>query len=361
MLKWVLRGISTSVVICASVALAYVAPPLHTAAPMQTAPSNTTRALGSVALLGHGHPGDKVKQIQLRKADFSAYVASDPSQPWAPPAWFGADEALQTLSQMDQAWQGGSGPSLQSRSAFVFDIDAGQVLFEKNADNIRPVASLTKLVSALSLASTEPNLDKEFCVSAEQYPTRSGATSRLSTGDCVTGWDTLGAALVASDNRGAYGMARASGMDLDTFIARMNDVSGDLGMYHSSWSDPSGLEDENLSTARDMAKATYAVSIHPVLSRVASAPFWDLHRSNHDAARRLFSTDHLVGREDIVIEAAKTGYTDTARYCFTTTLTTRSGRHLVITLLGGEGKMTRWADIGRVLSWVAAQEEAGAR
>ena len=352
MLKWVLRGISTSAVICASVALAYMAPPQSTSVPALPAPVQTTRALGSVALLGHGRPAIKLQSALLRQMDSSNYIASDPTLPWAPPAWFGADEALQTLSQMDQSWEGGKGPAVHSRSVFVFDIDAGKVLFEKNADNVRPVASLTKLVSALSLASAEPDLDQAFCVSAEQYPTRSGATSRLSTGDCVTGWDTLGAALVASDNRGAYGLARASGMDLDTFIDRMNNVSADLGMYHSSWSEPSGLEDENLSTARDMAKATFAVSIHPVLSQVASAPFWDLHRSNREATRRLYSTDRLAGREDILIESAKTGYTDTARYCFTTTLITESGRHLVITLLGADGKMTRWADISRVLSWV---------
>jgi D-alanyl-D-alanine carboxypeptidase len=77
-----------------------------------------------------------------------------------------------------------------------------------------------------------------------------------------------------------------------------------------------------------------------------------MHRSNKEAPRRLFTTDRLSGREDMTILAAKTGYTDTARYCFSTVLQTRDGRRLAISLLGAEGKLSRWADIDRILSWV---------
>lgn len=278
----------------------------------------------------------------------------DQLPPWAPPAWFPHTPLLEAVAQLDAPGPR-KGPSVRSRSVVVFDVDRGEVLFEKNADTVRPVASITKVVSALTLMSVGGSLERELCVDARMYPSRSGARSRLSTGDCTTGWDLLGAALVASDNRAAYGLAAVAGLDLDDFVAAMNTVSADLGMTRSSWSDPSGLEDENLSTARDIARATVAVAAHPVLSSVASAPFWDLSRSNRSSTRRLFSTDRLVGRSDLLIEAAKTGYTDTARYCFTTALQTRDGRRLVISLLGADGKNTRWADVGRILSWVEAQ------
>jgi D-alanyl-D-alanine endopeptidase (penicillin-binding protein 7) len=139
----------------------------------------------------------------------------------------------------------------------------------------------------------------------------------------------------------------------------MNEVSADLGMTSSTWSDPSGLEDENLSTARDIARATIAVSLHPVLSSVATAPFWDLHHTNSTSIRRLWSTDHVLGRDDVDVLAAKTGYTDTARYCFSTVLQDTSGRRFVVTLLGGEGKMTRWADIDRIVRWLDARAHDG--
>ncbi|MSP56203.1 MAG: D-alanyl-D-alanine carboxypeptidase [Myxococcales bacterium] len=272
------------------------------------------------------------------------------SEPWARPMWYPPTPDLEALPLMAEIGPR-TGPALRSRSAFVYDLDAGKVLYEKNADNVRPVASITKLVGSLAFMSLSPNLDDEMCVTSAQYPSRSGARSRLSTGDCLRGWDVIGAALVASDNRAAIGLAAAAGADVEDFIAAMNTVSAELGMHHSSWADPSGLEDENLSTARDIARATVAVASHPVLSMVASAPFWDMHREGRQP-RRLFSTDRMVGREDLMIEAAKTGYTDTARYCFTTVLQTAEGRRLVVTLLGADGKMTRWADMNRVLSWV---------
>ena len=156
----------------------------------------------------------------------SAQVASSPAtwlepvvdgRPWTRPDWYPDVLDVQALPALDEPGPR-EGPSVRARSAVVFDIDQGRILFEKNADNVRPVASITKLVSALALASLEPDLDVPFCIGAEQYPTRSGATSRLSTGDCLAGWDVLGAALVASDNRAAYGLAAAGGADIETFV-----------------------------------------------------------------------------------------------------------------------------------------------
>ncbi len=276
-----------------------------------------------------------------------------PPPPWLPPDWHPAGRDLLALEQM--AIPGPSeGPRLRSSSAFVFDVDKGQVLLERNADYIQPVASLTKLVSALALASTDHDLDREICINAEHYPTRSGAWSKLSTDDCISGWDALGAALVSSDNRGAYALASAGGLGLDDFVERMNLVSAQLGMDMSSWTEPSGLEDENLSTARDLARATLAVADHPVMGTVASSGSWDVHYDRRPT-RRVFSTNRLAGRRDIQIEAAKTGYTDTAHYCYSTALTTREGRRLVITLLGANRSRDRYADVARILSWVGAQ------
>ncbi|MFZ5480671.1 MAG: D-alanyl-D-alanine carboxypeptidase family protein [Myxococcota bacterium] len=312
------------------------------------------RAIATVAVAGLGLV---CAHVATPRVDASTPVAAPappartPATGWFRPDWYPATPELDAVAAMD-AKGPTEGPPVRSRAVFVHDLDAGETLYEKNADVVRPVASLTKMVSALALVSTGADLENGFCVTAAQYPTRSGATSRLSTGDCLTGWDTLGAALVASDNRGAFGMAAVADLDVDAFVARMNEVSEELAMTSSTWSDPSGLEDENLSTARDIARATVAVAAHPVLSLVSTAPFWDLHRANRQNARRLFTTARIAGREDIEMLAAKTGYTDTARYCFTTVVRTDSGRRVVITLLGGEGKLTRWADVDRILRWL---------
>jgi D-alanyl-D-alanine endopeptidase (penicillin-binding protein 7) len=164
----------------------------------------------------------------------------------------------------------------------------------------------------------------------------------------------VGAALVASDNRAALGLAEVAGLGMDDFVVEMNRVSAELAMDRSTWTDPSGLEDDNLSTARDMARATLALASHPTLHLVATAEWWDVHREKEargDVPRRLTTTNKLIGRPGIEFLAAKTGYTDTARYNFTTMLRDPTGRRLVITVLGAEGTDTRFADVERVLEW----------
>jgi len=269
---------------------------------------------------------------------------------WTPPAWLAGTDA-QSIPALDIPGPQRGGPRLRSRGVMIFDVDAGRVLYEKQADNRRPVASLTKVTSALTLAAAGGDLDREVCIGAEQYPTRSGAFSKLHTGDCATGWDYLGAALVSSDNRAAYALASSAGMGVDEFIWQMNQTSASLGMSNSSWADPSGLEDENLSTARDMARATLALSSVPALALAASAPSWMLERAP-SPDRQLFTTNKLSGRRDLDFFVTKTGYTDTARYCFTSMLQTASGRRVIITLLGAERSSARWADVRQVLRWL---------
>lgn len=281
------------------------------------------------------------------QADLERPAQARPELPWTPPLWHPDAQALAVLP--DLSGEGSKGPRLYARSAFLYDLESGEVLVTRAADTIRPVASLTKLVSALAMASESPDLDQVQCVDQRFYPTRSGATSRFSTGDCYRGWDYVGAALVSSDNRGAYGMQVVSGLPYDHFIQRMNEVSGELTMSLSSWADPSGLEDENLSTARDMARAAVAVAWHPTLSVAATAPYWDVLRQDVERTRRLFSTNRLSGREDVEVLAAKTGYTDTAGYCFTAVLRTPGGRLVVLSVLGAGRNAWRWKDVDTLI------------
>ncbi|MED5374004.1 MAG: serine hydrolase [Myxococcota bacterium] len=268
--------------------------------------------------------------------------------PWTPPAWHPAPQALQVLPEMDAPGQE-TVSGINARASFLFDLDEGRVLHAESADNLRPVASLTKLTTGLTWASEGRGLDDTYCVDARFYPTRSGAYSKLSTGECYRGYDLLGAAMVSSDNRGAYGVQVASGLDWDAFNQRMHQVSADLGMVSSSWAEPSGLDDENLSTARDMAKAAVAVSAHPTLSIAASAPSWWLEQADGSPNRLLYSTDRLVGRGDLQVLAGKTGYTDTAGYCFVGVVELDSGRRVVVSVLGASSSSKRWSDVNKLL------------
>lgn len=281
------------------------------------------------------------------------YPAELGDAPTRPPDWFpdSVAPAAWSLEGIGGAATGDAGPSLHSRSAFVYDVDQSEVLLSVRGDERRPVASLTKVMAALALVSEQPDLDAEVCVGPAMWVGWPGAGSKLHTGTCTAGWDLLGAALVHSDNRAAYGLGVVSGLPYQLFIERMNQVAQDIGMGQSVFSDPSGVEDENLSTARDMTRAVLAAALHPVLGPVASAPWWDVDDHTRGRTRRMWSTNQLRESADLEFLAAKTGYTDTARYCFTAVVRTAGGRTLALTTLGANRPRQRWSDVRKLLSW----------
>lgn len=283
-------------------------------------------------------------------------------RPWAPPAWFPESERddLWLLDGVGNALrspdQVGPKRRLYSKAAFVYDVDSGEVLYAHNADDRRPVASLTKVVASLAMASESPNMDVETCVDWSVRPSWPGARTKLRVGSCATGWDLVGAALVRSDNGAAYALADVAGLAPGLFVDRMNSVALDLGMDQSSFAGPSGVEDENLSTARDMTRAILAASRHPLTVPAASAPYWDLVDTGRDRKRRLLTTNKLISRRHTEVVAAKTGYTDTARHCFTGVFELENGREVAITTLGAYRSSQRWRDVRGLLRWVEEAE-----
>lgn len=283
----------------------------------------------------------------------------EPSVPqgWQPPDWFpdGARDELWALEGLSGPALHEDGPSLRARAALIYDVDSGQVLWERRADELRPVASLTKVVASLTtMSEVGPSaLDETLCIDPSSWPGWPGARSYLNTGTCTTGWDLMGAALVASDNRAAFALQRVSGLPFGPFVSRMTEVSHELGMSSSSFADPAGVADENLSTARDMTRAILAASLHPTVSAVSSAASWDVELSDRARPRRLFSTNRLADRGSLEFLAAKTGYTDTARYCFTGVVRTADGRRLAFSVLGANTNRVRWSDVEKLLAWAS--------
>jgi D-alanyl-D-alanine endopeptidase (penicillin-binding protein 7) len=248
-----------------------------------------------------------------------------------------------------------SGPSIRARSAIIADLDRGEVLWARRPDASAPVASLTKLASALTLVSLDrTSLDRELCITPEQWPVRPGAHSRFETGACHTGWELFGAALVHSDNRGAMAMPALVGLSMDDFVQHMNLVSRDLGA-RAEWADPSGLDDGNNASARDMLKLVVAAASAPDVALAASARSWTLDRDH--GARVVGTTNRTIDAWETL--AAKTGYTDTAKYCFTTVIRTSSGRTLALALLGAPSDDGRFADARALVAW-AEQVDAAA-
>ena len=283
------------------------------------------------------------------------------SRTYQAPAWFPVDDAtaLDDLAAIADAPARTKGPlRLASRAAFVWDLDAGRALLTKNADDLRPVASLTKVVSALTVVAEGADLDAPICLDSTARSGWPGAASKLKRGACVDGWDLLGAALVKSDNGAAYALPRVSDTPHYAFVARMNTLARELAMDQSSFADPSGADDDNLSTARDMTRAAIALAAHPTLAPIASAPLWVLEDQAEGTTRHLITTNELIGRADTELLAAKTGYTDTARYCFTGVFRLSNGRTVAVTTLGAGRNRDRWSDLRAILAWAEAEGTA---
>lgn len=298
-------------------------------------------------------------------------VSPDRPPRFAPPAWYPEQraDALWVLESFDERIAPMRGPTVRASSAILADLDNGQILWAKDPDSQRSIASVTKLVSSLALVASEANLERQVCISLEQWPTRPGARSKFETGDCATGWDLVGAALVASDNRGAFAMPALAGEDYYLFVDRMTEVADDLGMRSATFVDPAGLEDENMASARDVLKAVVAVSYHPELSLMASAPYWSIDTNR--GARTLQSTNRILaesllpaktyrrGKRTVTFTppaydtiAAKTGYTDTAKYCFATVVQSRTtGRRYAATVLHAPTSSARFEDVLAMLAW----------
>ena len=240
------------------------------------------------------------------------------------------------------------GPKLHSRSAIIVDLDSGEILYEKAADTRRSAASVTKVLASLTLADKAVDLDAEVCTDSRIRTGISGAVTRVKVGACATGWDFMGAALVSSDNGAAFAFPMIADEELFMFTHDMNQMAIDLGMSQSEFVDPAGIYDGNISTARDLTRASIVAAFHPVVSIPGSAKQWAAEIG--EEAKLYVTTNKTAGRVNFLL--AKTGFTNTARANFTGVYQDRNGRRIAFTIMGAWNTSRRTKDMNRVIDWV---------
>lgn len=240
------------------------------------------------------------------------------------------------------------GPKLHSRSAIIVDLDSGEILYEKAADTRRGAASVTKVLASLTLANKDLDLDAEVCTDSRIRTGISGAVTRVKVGACATGWDFMGAALVSSDNGAAFAFPMVADEELFMFTHDMNQLAIDLGMDQSEFVDPAGIYDGNISTARDLTRASIAAAFHPVVSIPGSAKQWAAEIGGD--IKHYVTTNKTAGRVNFLL--AKTGFTNTARANFTGVYQDRNGRRIAFTIMGAWNVSRRTKDMNRVIDWV---------
>lgn len=238
---------------------------------------------------------------------------------------------------------------LRSSSVVVMDEADSSVLYARKADAVLPVASITKLMTALVVLESQQPMDEMIEVSAEDRDTELGTTSRLKVGTRLTRDDLLHLALMSSENRAAHALARNHPGGLGAFIKAMNLKAAALGMRRTRFADPTGLSSQNVSSASDLTKLVIAASHDPVIRDFSTHRSYAVPVGNQILEFR--NTNTLVAKSDWDIAVQKTGYTRLAGRCLVMKATIK-GRPVVIVLLNSFGKYTRVADAARIRKWM---------
>jgi D-alanyl-D-alanine endopeptidase (penicillin-binding protein 7) len=242
---------------------------------------------------------------------------------------------------------------LRSAAALVVSQDQGQLLYAKNTDAVMPIASITKLMTAMVVLDSGLPLDEALVIEQADVDLLKGTRSRLKVGLVLTRRELLKLALMASENRAAAALARAYPGGLSTFVQAMNQKARELGMRDTRFLDSTGLNPGNVSTAHDLALMVYAGYQYPLIREFTTS---DSHRIA--LANRRFSrvvafrnSNGLVRSHAWEIGLSKTGYINEAGRCLVMQATI-AAKPVIIVLLDSWGKLTRIADANRIKRWV---------
>ncbi|HUN77087.1 MAG TPA: D-alanyl-D-alanine endopeptidase [Steroidobacteraceae bacterium] len=244
------------------------------------------------------------------------------------------------------------GPRLRSTSALVMDVTNSTVLYARRADVAQPIASISKLLTALVVVEAHQPLDEMLEITREDCAIGRGAYSRLSVGTELTRGDLLHLALMSSENRAAHALARNYPGGTAAFVAAMNAKAHALGMTTARFVEPTGLSSDNVASAQDLTKLVAAASKNPIIREYSTDRSYAVPVGRHMVEFR--NTDSLVSNPAWNIIVQKTGYITEAGRCLVMNAIIE-GRSVVIVLLNSFGKYTRVADARRVRKWMEAQ------
>jgi D-alanyl-D-alanine endopeptidase (penicillin-binding protein 7) len=247
--------------------------------------------------------------------------------------------------------------ALRSNSALVIDAATGEVVMDKNGDQVTPIASITKLMTAIVILESGLDMQQQVALTREDVDLKKGSRSRLRTGAALSRDELLLIALMASENRAAAALGRSYPGGTPAFVAAMNEMAAELGMHDTRFVDPTGLSPKNVSSARDLAKLVRAAHGYPTIREY----------STRDKATVLLSgkqkmnyrnTNGLVRNARWEIDLSKTGYISEAGRCLVMQVRLAS-KDLIVVLLDSWGKHSRVGDAQRIRKWVETTAAAG--
>jgi len=243
-------------------------------------------------------------------------------------------------------------PGLKSAAAYVVDQADASVWYSRNASVASPIASITKLMTALVVADAQQPLDEILQVTPEDRSLGKGAASRLAIGTKLTRGDLLHLALMSSENRAAHALGRNYPGGVPAFVRAMNEKAQSLGMTASHFVEPTGLSSDNVASPEDLSRLVMAAAQNPTIRDFSTDTEHSVRIGRHMVEFR--TTDALVRNPAWNIIVQKTGYITEAGRCLVMQAVI-GGRNVVIVLLHSFGKYTRVADAVRMRRWIEAR------
>lgn len=235
--------------------------------------------------------------------------------------------------------------ALRSSTAYVQDLETSTVIFAKNENVVRPIASISKLMTAVVVVDANLPMDEMLEITDEDVDELKHTTSRLRVGTKLSRGDMLHLALMSSENRAANALGRHYPGGLPAFVAAMNAKAQSLGMTSTRFIEPTGLSSNNVSSPHDLARLLRAASQRPLIHRYSTDTEYEVEINNRTQTFR--NTNLLVRKPDWDIKVSKTGYINEAGECLVM-LARINGRDLAIVLLDSQGKLSRIGDAVRI-------------
>lgn len=239
---------------------------------------------------------------------------------------------------------------LHSEIAYVKDLDSSTTLYQKNSSQVRPIASITKLMTALVVLEANQDMTQMLEISSADIDRLKNTTSRLSVGSTLSRADMLHLALMSSENRAANALGRHYPGGLSAFVRAMNDKARALGMRDSQFVEPTGLSSNNVSSPEDLVLLMQATAKHPLIHEYTTS---DQYIVEPKRGRQLVfgNTNRLVKNDKWDIQVSKTGFINEAGQCLVL-ITKFEGRQIAIVLLNAQGRYSRIGDAIRLRTLV---------
>ncbi len=242
-----------------------------------------------------------------------------------------------------------AGPLLTSQAALIFNNKTGEILYQKNADRVMPIASISKLMSAMVVLDARLDMNERITITPDEIDRLKGTSSRLAVGTTLTRGELLHLSLMSSENRATHALGRTYPGGMSAFVAAMNAKAQSLGMYSSRFYEPTGLNFQNVSTANDLNRMVAAASKYPLISKNSTSNYGSVWTAN---GRQNYKNSNALVREGSWnIELQKTGYIREAGRSMVVKANVQN-QPITIVLLNSPTSTTRVNDARKIESWM---------